>query len=172
LWATFGQRIAQDPFNLIATLIFAVAILHVFGAARFTAIAHRVHHVRDEERTKAGLPTRPSVRAELLHFLGEVEVIFGLWAVVLGIAITAYHGWGTTTEYLNHTVNYTEPLFVVVIMALAATRPVVVLAESALRRGANLGRATPWFTEVSRDGGFSPCWPICLSTPSLSVRRC
>ena len=149
LWSTYTERIAQDPFNLIATLIFAVAILHVFGAARFTALAHRAQHARDEERTKAGLPVRPSVRAELLHFLGEVEVIFGLWAVVLGIAITASRGWATTTEYLNHTVNYTEPLFVVVIMAMAATRPVVVLAESALRRVANMGRATPaawWFT--------------------------
>lgn len=149
LWATFAQRVAQDPFNLIATCIFAVAILHVFSAARFTALAHRVQHARDEKRTKAGLPTGPSVRAELLHLLGEVEVIFGLWAVVLGITITVYHGWDTTTEYLNHTVNYTEPLFVVVIMALAATRPVVVLAEAALRRVANLANATPaawWFT--------------------------
>jgi hypothetical protein len=149
LWSTLTQRLAQDPFNAIATLIFAVAILHVFGAARFTALAHRVQHAHDHEREKAGLPARPSVRAELLHFLGEVEVIFGLWAVVLAIAITVYHGFAATTEYLNHTVNYTEPLFVVVIMALAATRPVVMAAESALRRVANLGKATPaawWFT--------------------------
>jgi len=41
----------------------------------------------------------------------------------------------TFTEYLNRTVNYTEPIFVVVIMALASTTPVVGLAEAALRRG-------------------------------------
>jgi len=149
LLSTYAQRVAQDPFNLIATVIFAAAILHVFGAARFSALARRVQHAHDDHLTKAGRPSRPSTLAEFLHFLGEVEVIFGLWAVVLGIAITAYHGWSTTTEYLNHTVVYTEPLFVVVIMALAATRPVVVLAESALRRVARLGRATPaawWFT--------------------------
>ena len=67
--------------------------------------------------------------AELLHFLGEVEVIFGLWAVPLTIAIVGSHGWGTAVHYLNDTVNYTEPLFVVVIMALASTRPIVNLAE-------------------------------------------
>ncbi len=68
---------------------------------------------------------------------------------MLGLAITGWHGWGTTADYFNHTVVYTEPLFVVVIMALAATRPIVGLAESALRRVANLGRGTPaawWFT--------------------------
>jgi hypothetical protein len=149
LLSTYLQRVTQDPFNLIATLIFGVAILHVFGAARFTALAHRVQHAHDERLTKAGLPSRPSIRAEFLHFFGEVEIIFGLWAVVLGMVITAYHGWSTTHQYFNDTVVYTEPLFVVVIMALAATRPIVVLAESALRRVANLGRATPaawWFT--------------------------
>ena len=55
------------------------------------------------------------VERGLLHFLGEVEVVFGLWAVVLMVAITAYAGWDTATHYLNSSVNYTEPLFVVVI---------------------------------------------------------
>ena len=44
------------------------------------------------------------------------------------------------SHYLNNTVNYTEPLFVVVIMALASTRPIVVFAEAALRRVADAGR--------------------------------
>ena len=47
------------------------------------------------------------------------------------------------THYVNDTVNYTEPLFVVVIMALASTRPIVMLAESWLRALAGLGGARP-----------------------------
>ena len=87
---------------------------------------------------------------ELLHFFGEVEVTFGLWAVVLAIALVAAKGWETTTHYLNDKVNYTEPLFVVVIMALASTRPIVVFAESVLRRIANLGGGTPaaWWLAI------------------------
>lgn len=149
LLATYADRLAQDPFNLIATAIFAVAILHTFSAARFAALAHRIQHAQDARFARAGKPARPSTLAEFMHFFGEVEVVFGLWAVVLGAAIAAYHGWGTTTRYFNHTVVYTEPLFVVVIMALAATRPIVMLAEAALRRVAQIGRNTPaawWFT--------------------------
>jgi len=59
------------------------------------------------------------------------------------------HGWTTAAHYVNNTVNFTEPLFVVVIMALAATRPVVLLAENTLRRLANLGGSSPgawWMT--------------------------
>ena len=76
-----------------------------------------------------GIPPRPSVAADFLHFLGEVEVIFGLWGIPLVVAIVVSHGWTTAAHYLNDTVNYTEPMFVVVIMALASTRPIVELAE-------------------------------------------
>lgn len=87
--------------------------------------------------------------AELLHFLGEVEVVFGLWAIVLAAAISWHAGWTTATRYLNDGVNYTEPLFVVMIMAMASTRPIILLAENVLRRIAAIGGGTPaawWFT--------------------------
>ena len=84
----------------------------------------------------------------MLHFLGEIEVVFGLWSVPLIGAILAMRGWNTVVHYANDTVNYTEPLFVVVIMALASTRPIIMLAESWLRALARLGGGTPaawWF---------------------------
>src|SRR5512139_4245535 len=134
LLATLVQRASQDPFNLIATTIFGLAILHTFLVARFSALAHRVQHHHDEAAAREGRRPRPSVLAEFLHFLGEVEVVFGLWAVVLTVALVVFKGWDVAKTYLNYTVNYTEPLFVVVIMALAATRPIVSFAEAALRR--------------------------------------
>ena len=150
LFATLAQRANQDPFNLIATAIFFLAILHTFSVARFTALAHRVQHEHDEREIRAGRRAHPSTLAEFLHFFGEVEVVFGLWAIVLSVAILAWHDFGTMTEYFNHTVIYTEPIFVVVIMALASTRPIVTLAESALRRVASLGRGTPaaWWLAI------------------------
>jgi hypothetical protein len=149
LAATLAQRAAQDPFDLVVTAIFLLAVIHTFATARFTRLAHRVQHARDVRADRAGRPRQPSTLAEFLHFFGEVEVVFGLWAVVLGAAITAWHGWDVTVQYFNHTVNYTEPLFVVVIMALAATRPILALAEASMRRVASLGRGTPgawWLT--------------------------
>ena len=108
LGAELSARIQLEPFNAIATGIFALAILHTFSAGRFTALAHRVQQRHDR---KAGAQQRsagPSVVAELLHFLGEVEVVFGLWAVVLFVAITAFVGWEPAKHYVNETVNYTE----------------------------------------------------------------
>ena len=149
LVSQLAGRLEIEPFNGVATAIFALAIVHTFMVGRFTALSHDVQQRHDEAARAADRPQTPSVMAEALHFLGEVEVVFGLWVLVLAVAITSYAGWDTTTRYLNSTVNYTEALFVVVIMALASTRPIVVLAEAALKRVADTGGATPaawWIT--------------------------
>jgi hypothetical protein len=144
-----AARIEADPFNAIATAIFLLAVIHTFVAARFIEAAQRLQHRRNEAAAAAGVRALPSVRAEILHFFGEVEVIFGLWTIPLVMAIVMSRDWTTATHYLNDTVNYTEPLFVVVIMALASTQPIVELAESVLRRIAGIGRGSPaawWIT--------------------------
>ena len=144
-----AARIEADPLNAVATVLFLLAVLHTFVAARFIEASHQVQHRRDAAAAAAGLPPRPSVTAEVLHFLGEVEVVFPLWAVLVGAAIVVSRGWETAAHYLNDTVNYTEPMFVFVIMALASTRPILELAEGALHRLARLGGSSPaawWFS--------------------------
>ena len=46
-----GQhRITSDPFNLVASIIFVLAIVHTFFATKFMHLAHRW---RDEHAAKA-----------------------------------------------------------------------------------------------------------------------
>ncbi len=144
-----SSRIAQQPVNAVATAVFLLAVLHTFFANRFRKAAHHAQHVFDEQCRAAGVEPRPSFKAELLHFLGEVEVVFGLWVLVLLAAISVTLDWATAQAYLTESVHFTEPMFVVVIMAMAATRPVVGFAQAALQRLAALGGSTPaawWFT--------------------------
>ena len=150
LLATLAERAALEPFNLVTAAIFLLAIVHTFAAAKIARLAHQVQRRHDQRCRAEGLPAVPSVLAEALHFLGEVEVVFGLWAIVLLVALTAAEGWTTAKGYFNGTVNYTEPLFVVVIMALASTRPIIGFAESALSWIARIGRATPaaWWASI------------------------
>ena len=143
------SRIDEQPFNLAAALIFALAIAHTFMAKRVTVFAHHVQMAHEAREREAGVEPSPSIKAEFLHFLGEVEVIFGLWAVVLAAAIAWFKGPGVARHYFNDSVNYTEPLFVFVIMALASTQPVLDLAEGVLRRIASFGKGSPtawWLT--------------------------
>src|SRR6185436_12969441 len=124
LFDILRARADDNPLNLIATAIFFLAIVHTFLAARLTEAAHAMQR-RDaaRERRFGRVPT-PSVLAEVLLLLGEVEVVFGLWVVPLLVAATMELGWDATTRYVNDNVSYTEALFVVVIMALASTRPI------------------------------------------------
>jgi hypothetical protein len=132
------HRVQEEPFNLVATLLFFAAIIHTFMASTFMALSHRWHH-EHAEKVKRGEARRHSVdfRAEVFHFLGEVEVVFGLWAVALVGAIVAFYGWSTVIAYIGHRVNFTEAAFVVVIMTLASTRPILKSVESVMVAIAN-----------------------------------
>src|SRR5215212_2251723 len=176
LAAELSGRIQLEPFNALATGVFLVAVLHTFAAARFAALAHRIQHRHDARVQSDSRRRSPSLTAELLHFLGEVEVVFGLWAVVLLGATTMYAGWESAKHYFNDTVNYTEPLFVVVIMALTTTRPVIVFAESALRRVAAAGGATPaaWWATILTIGpmlGSFITEPAAMTISALLLAR-
>jgi hypothetical protein len=150
LMTTLADRVAMDPFNAVATAIFLLAVIHTFAAARFTKAAHDLQHRENRKALAAGRPSAPSPAAEVLHFFGEVEVVFGLWAIVLMAAAAIFHGWPAAAHYVNDSVNYTEAMFVVVIMTIAATRPIIGFAEGALRRVAALGRGTPaaWWVAI------------------------
>ena len=145
------HRAKAEPFNVVATLIFFVAIVHTFLSSRFMAIAHRLEHEHEERKARGEAP-RHSVShvAELFHFLGEVEVIFGIWAIALVTAIVVFFDWSTAVFYFDHRVNFTEPMFVVAIMTLAATRPILKLSEAIMQRIADLlgGSLTAWWFTI------------------------
>jgi len=143
-------RAGQQPFLLVATIIFVLAILHTFVAVPITKYSHKIQHHHDDEvrrqRAARGEKTQKvhivSFKATILHFLGEVEAIFGIWVVVLLGAMLYFYDLKTVESYMMG-VNFTEPLFVVIIMALASTRPVLRFAESCLSLFARIGKQTP-----------------------------
>lgn len=142
------HRVQENPFNLAAFIIFVLAICHTFLAGKFMAMAHDYEHAHKEKKKRGEVKkSSVSMRAGIFHFLGEVEVVFGIWGVVLIGAISVSFDWHTAVDYVAHTVNYTEPLFVVVIMTLASTRPILKLSELMMEYIANRfgGTLTAWW---------------------------
>ena len=128
----FDFVLKQDPvtdINLIAAIIFALALIHTFATKTFERFADRYPR-----------------HAGLFHFLGEVEVVFGLWAFVLIVAMAIVSGGAQAIEYAE-TRTYTEPLFVFVIMVVAASKPVL---ESIRALISVLARLIPLRTAVMR----------------------
>jgi hypothetical protein len=146
-----GHRIEYNPFNLAGTLIFLLAIVHTFLSSRFLTISDRLEKSHEVKIAEGKAPLNSvSHGARLLHFMGEVEVIFGLWAIALMLAILAFYDWPTAVHYLSNTVDFTEPMFVMVIMTLAATRPILKLSESIMNRVAKAfgGSLTAWWLTI------------------------
>lgn len=109
--------------ELISTVIFFIAIIHTFLVSKFEHIADR--------------KIKGSISANIWHYLAEVEVVFGMWALVFIAIFALMDGVNPALEYID-SLNYTEPAFVFVIMCIAATRPVILLAEKIIQFFARL----------------------------------
>lgn len=105
--------------EIAATTIFAVAVLHTFMTKHFEHLAHR----------------QPA-HAGVWHLLGEVEAVFGFWALILVITVAVLLGSTDAVHYLEG-LNYTEPMFVFVIMVVAASKPILNLAKGIVAAVAN-----------------------------------
>lgn len=113
----------------IAAVLFALALLHTFCTSFFQRLAHRMPR-----------------HAGLLHLLGEVEVVFGFWAFVL-IIVMALVTTGEQAVAYAESLKYTEPLFVFVIMVVAASKPVLVTVQGLV---AAIARLAPINTTVAQ----------------------
>lgn len=110
--------------EVMATLLFAIAILHTFSVKYFAKLAHNY--------------PEGSIQENLYHFLAETEVVFGIWAAALFGMISLFRGSVEQAVSYISGLNYTEPKFVMAVMVVAATRPVVTLAEKIISSIARL----------------------------------
>ncbi len=143
VWEVLAARIHEVPFNLVALVIFGLAVIHTFFCSRFTHLAHYLERRHIEKQLEGGNHGREvSFWAEICAFFGEVEIVFGLWCIPLLIAMISFYNWETCVAYLNSR-SYTEPLFIMVIMVVASTRPILKLVERVISAIAKIGGGGP-----------------------------
>lgn len=120
--AAAGHDSIQDglsrTFEYVTLGLFAVAILHTFFVSKFAHLAHKY--------------PQGSVRENFFHLLSEVEAVFLIWSGVMIAVISYYFDWGESVHYLEN-LDFTEPMFVFAIMIIAATKPVIDLADRLIR---------------------------------------
>jgi len=97
----------SDTIQWLSAIVFAAALVHTFAAKQFERLSHAYPR-----------------HAGLFHLLGEVEVVFGFWAIVLVVAMAVLSSGQAALSYAESRI-YTEPLFVFVVMVVAASRPIL-----------------------------------------------
>ena len=111
--------------DIVATILFACALTHTFLVKKFEHLAHKY--------------PEGSVGENFFHLLGEVEAVFGIWAIFLFTFLGLHSGFHHAIEYIEG-LNFTEPAFVFVIMVLAATKPILDAATTILQ---NISKLIP-----------------------------
>lgn len=119
------MTIHAGTIEIVGAALFALAVLHTFSTRYFEHLAH----------------TR-TAHAGLWHLLGEVETVFGFWAFILLLFMALAYGWGSASAYLDNR-RFVEPMFVFVIMVVAASRPIMQLASDGVRAAGQLLPAQP-----------------------------
>jgi len=102
---------SPTTLQMVGAALFALALIHTFSTKFFERLAHR----------------QPQ-HAGTWHLLGEVEVVFGFWAMVLMVFMFFALGKTEAVAYIESR-NFTEPMFVFAIMVIAGTRPILQLAN-------------------------------------------
>ena len=92
------------------TICFILAILHTFSVKFFQKQALRF--------------SEGSVGENFFHFLGEVEVVFGIWAAIFILSYSLLENSTAAISYLEAR-RFTEPLLVFVLMAVCASKPIL-----------------------------------------------
>lgn len=95
------------------TVLFALAVLHTFSVAGFRKLAHRFE--------------KGSLAQNFFELLGELEIVFGLWAALFLLAVGLSGTAADAQRYLD-TRSFTEPVFVFIILVVCSTRGIQDLA--------------------------------------------
>ena len=137
-------------FNIGIAVIFFLAIAHTFltpqihawaGNLKMMQIAHPYHW-----RFYYFL-------SELLHLNSEIEVIFGLWLLPLFVWASLFTDWAAIQEYIVGR-DYTFALYIMVIIVVIGSRPIISFAERVLEFIARIGRdsAGAWWLTIMTVG--------------------
>ncbi len=163
-----------STIEIVATVLFGIAIMHTFLVKRFETLAHRY--------------PEGSIGENAFHLLGEVEVVFGIWATAFLIIFTLLVGGHHVIDYLESRyvidgaknpvgIQFIEPMFVFAIMTMAATRPVLQVAEAFIRLFSKLlpiGRDPAFFMSCLVIGpilGSFITEPAAMTVTALLLKR-
>ena len=107
----------QDFVKVSSLVIFILAILHVFCAKFFNTLSVKYSNNK--------------IKSSIFHYLGEIEVVFGLWAIILLTILSFVIGYSGVEQYLGQ-VSYSEAVFVFIVMVISSTKPIINFADKVI----------------------------------------
>ncbi|MDI9336329.1 MAG: putative Na+/H+ antiporter [Gammaproteobacteria bacterium] len=123
------EILQQTVPQFFALGIFILALIHTFSSK----FIHNLARYYPEHKS-------------LFHLLGELEVVFGLWSIVLVLGLILISGLGPSLQYIE-SLKFTEPLFVFAIMLVTSSYPILYAVEKSVFF---LAKLLPTHTQVGQ----------------------
>lgn len=143
----------QFAVYYISTLIFLCALIHAF----FTPYIHE-YALKLKQKKRYAQPSKYHFFTEVVYLFGELEIVFGIWLIPLLLAFGFIEGFSALTNYLS-SISYTESLFIMVIVVVIGSKPIIIFSEKILE----------YFARLGGDTGASWWWVILTIGPILAV---
>lgn len=140
------EELTYSTFHVIALCLLVCAIIHTLCVDKIHHLARKLEANQAPKRISGN--TYRSIRIHIIYFLAEVEIVFAIWVVPLFFVIAGFYGWHTAIEYIN-TRDFTEAIFVVIVLSLASTKPIIQFAQRIihfLAQGLGGSLSAWWFT--------------------------
>lgn len=138
-----------------AALLFFCSILHTFLTPWLFRQCQRYQHKKMvfPERWKKYLWL-----SEFYRLVSRVELVFVLWAAPLFLWFLYSEGYRVTMSYFNSR-NYVFSLFIVIMLILLESRPIVYFSERVFSNIAKIGKQSPrcWW------------WTLMIASPLSSI---
>lgn len=140
----FAAEAKGSTQSLFATVLLGTGFIHSLLLRNLFSSAHSS---KKEGHPSKQLPT--TFTKQVLHFFNEIKAIFGIWIIPLLASATFLYDWEASMNFLN-TRNYTEALFIAVIMTIASSNPIMNIIESLIRKIASLcgGSTGAWWVAL------------------------
>jgi hypothetical protein len=111
-----------NPTQWLAVLCFSAALLNALAAPLVAKLSPKFENHK--------------VILHLLHHFSEIEVIFGVWALIYWLLLTFVMGATTAMRWFEAR-NFSEAIFIVAILIVASTAPILNFARQGIYSFAN-----------------------------------
>ncbi|CCB85693.1 putative uncharacterized protein [Parachlamydia acanthamoebae UV-7] len=144
----FPDSSEMTSLSITANILLGIALVYNFLSRKVLALPDNWQKEQATEQTVVLTHSKNPLKY-LSHYIKTIRRVFGIWIIPLVASITFLYDWKAAINFLN-TRNYTEALFISVIMTIASSHPIMNLAESFIRKVASLGKESPgaWWVSL------------------------
>lgn len=111
-------------FNYLSTAIFLISIINILFHQQLKLFSKKINFLNKKSSYLL------LILEYIFYFFGEIELIFLLWGIPLFLMSIFFYNITDIYNVLLKNISYTEPIFIILIMSIVSTKPILNFVEN------------------------------------------